>query len=116
MKSVLERRAALHKIQAQHEDHEAKQIQSLDPEKLVAPFKQFIDNLSFDDKLFIVRRLTDKIVATKEEVTICGFIPLMDKAEAAKLAKNTDETTGKVKYEPINRYRRPSQRRQIHPL
>lgn len=111
MKSVLERREALHKLRAQPEDHEANQIRNLDPEKLVEPFKQFINDLSFQDKLFIVRRLTDKIVATKQEVTICGFIPLLSNAEAKKLMKSTNEATGKVKYGPIYRHRRPPQRR-----
>ncbi len=98
------------------QDHEAKQIQSHDPEKKVKPFKQFLNNLSFQDKLFIVRRLTDKIVATKEEVTICGFIPLLSNAEAKKLMENTNEATGKVKYGPIYRYCWPTQRRQVHPF
>lgn len=38
----------------------------------------------------------------------------MENAEAKKLMKNTDEATGKVKYGPIYRYRRPAQRRQIN--
>lgn len=65
--------------------------------------KQFVDDLSFRDKLFIVRRLTDKITAMDEEVTICGFVPLLSNAEAKKLIENTNEATGKVKYGSINR-------------
>lgn len=109
MKSVTDRRTTLLKLQAQPQAEQKQELKDLDPEKLVEPFKQFIDNLSFDDKVFITRKITDKIVATKDEVTICGFIPLIHSVE-------TKDTAGKVKYEPDYRHRRPPQCRQINPL
>lgn len=37
-----------------------------------------LKNLTFDDKVFTLRKIVAKIVATKDEVTICGLIPLTD--------------------------------------
>jgi len=31
--------------------------------------------MSYEDKLFTVRKIVDKIIATKENVRICGKIP-----------------------------------------
>lgn len=31
--------------------------------------------MSYDDKLFTVRKIVDKVIATKEQITICGNIP-----------------------------------------
>ncbi|MCA9328431.1 hypothetical protein KC959_01550, partial [Candidatus Saccharibacteria bacterium] len=41
----------------------------------VEPFKQYLANLGYEDKLFTVRKIVDKIIATKEQVRICGKIP-----------------------------------------
>ena len=106
IKSVVERREKLAKLRVQN-DEAADKISQLDPQQLVEAFQKLIQNMDFEAKQFTVRRIVDKIVATKEEVTICGFIPLMDNTEANNSAR-------KVEYEPIYRYRRPPQRRQIY--
>ncbi len=39
------------------------------------PFKQYLANLPYEDKLFTVRKIVDKVIVTKEKVTICEMIP-----------------------------------------
>lgn len=39
-------------------------------------FTHLLDELDYNDKLFTVRKIVDKVIATKEEITICGSIPL----------------------------------------
>jgi hypothetical protein len=56
--------------------------------------------LKFTDKKTIVQRLVTKIVATKQEVTIWGQIPIL--------------TTAQVGYEPINRNSWPAKCRKIY--
>jgi hypothetical protein len=34
--------------------------------------------MSYEDKLFTVRKIVDKVIATKEQVTICGLIPVYE--------------------------------------
>ena len=31
--------------------------------------------MSYEDKIFTVRKIVDKVIATKEQITICGNIP-----------------------------------------
>jgi hypothetical protein len=40
--------------------------------------------LAFEGKLFTVRKIVDKVIATKEEVTISGFIPTMESIASGK--------------------------------
>jgi hypothetical protein len=47
----------------------------IDLETSVEPFKQYLTNLGYDEKLFTVREIVDKVIATKETVRICGKIP-----------------------------------------
>jgi site-specific DNA recombinase len=102
IKNVMERRAKLRKIRVQQDDT-IDRISQLEPEKLVEPFKNLINNMDFETKQFTARKIVDKIVATKEEVVIHGFIPILDAP-----------TDGKVKLSAIYRYRWPAQRRQIY--
>lgn len=104
IRSVLERREKLNK-QIALQDDTTEQITQIDPKQLVEPFRELLQNMDFDAKQFTTRKIVDKIIATKEEVTICGFIPLIDNSASRK-----------VKYGPIYRHRRPPQRRQIYPF
>ena len=51
-------------------------LTNIDLEAVTEPFKQYLSNLAYDDKLFTVRKIVDKVVATKEKVSICGNIPV----------------------------------------
>ncbi|MDB5177307.1 MAG: Site-specific recombinase, invertase Pin [Candidatus Saccharibacteria bacterium] len=64
---------------------------------LAKAFKELLSELEFEEKLTVVHQVIDKVIATKETVTLCGNIPLLS-------------PTGEVKaeYEPINRNRRPA--------
>jgi site-specific DNA recombinase len=80
-------------------------LKAINVEDIVNRFTQFIGKLSFEDKLFTVRKLVDKVIATKEEVIICGHIPVMALA-----------TAGKVELRAEHRHRRAAQRRQKYPV
>jgi site-specific DNA recombinase len=63
-------------------------------EELTEPFKKYLDNLNYKDKLFTVRKIVDKVVATKELVNIWGNIPVY----ASSLV------SGKVEYNDRNSF------------
>ena len=46
-------------------------------EKIVDGVIKLVKDLDFKDKRQIVEQIVDKVVATKEEVKICGFIPVI---------------------------------------
>lgn len=50
----------------------------IDLNSFTKPFKQFLLNMPYEDKLFTVRKIVDKVIATKEQVTICGLIPVYE--------------------------------------
>lgn len=77
MGNVLERRNALKKLRVKN-DELADKVNQVDPKALTTSFQTMLQDLSFKDKQFVTRRLTAKIVATKEEVTIHGFLPILD--------------------------------------
>jgi site-specific DNA recombinase len=58
------------------EEDKLAKLRGIDLDTIVEPFKQFLANLSYEDKLFTVRKIVDKVIATKEQVTICGMIPV----------------------------------------
>lgn len=69
-------------------------------EKIVDDVIKLVQDLDFTNKKAIIQKIVTKVVATKKEITVWGLIPLL--------------TTGKVGYEPINRYRRPPERWQVY--
>jgi site-specific DNA recombinase len=103
-----------------------------------------VENLSFTEKKAIIRRVVTKIVATKEEVSIWGRIPLLatpdgepiNNTENSIFASNLEneertdlnvnhsnshfanhlENARKVGLNVEHRYRWLAQRRQIHPV
>jgi site-specific DNA recombinase len=102
MGNVIDRRNALKKVKVQNDEHSAK-IKQIDPQQLSAAFKSLITDMEFKDKQFVTRKITDRIIATKEEVTIHGFLPILD-----------IPTDRKVKLSAIYRYSWPAQRRKIN--
>lgn len=66
-------------------DSKADQLRDMNVDDIVKRFTPFLSNLSFEDKLFTVRKLIDKVVATKEEVILCGHIPVLELATAGKV-------------------------------
>ncbi len=59
-------------------------------EKLVDGVLKLVESLDSTDKKLVIRKLVTKIVATKEEITIWGHLPVLAPVE--------------VGYEPINRH------------
>jgi hypothetical protein len=57
-------------------------------EKLADGVIKLVGNLSFNDKKKVIEKLVTKIVATKEEITIWGLLPV--------------PASEKVVYEPIH--------------
>jgi site-specific DNA recombinase len=122
MNSVARRRKELKDMLEKPEADKLAQLREIDLETSVEPFKQYLSNMSYEDKLFTVRKIVDKIIATKENVRICGKIP----AYATSLTVNkvgldvehsdTRDTTQANKQEQVGLnakywYRRPAQRR-----
>jgi site-specific DNA recombinase len=68
-------------------------------EKLVDGVIKLVEDLEFKDRRQIVQQVVDKVVATKEEVIVCGIIPVLAVQQVGLNAQH--------------RYRRPAQCRQI---
>lgn len=102
MNTVRAKKGALLNQKAEAVATSDKVIPEINADELAEKFTQLVDNLEFSDKLSITRKLIDKVIATKEEVTICGNIPL------------TPMKGEKAAYESINRYRRPPERWQVY--
>jgi len=75
--NVKERRNGLKKLKVQNDEVAAK-INQIDPQALTTTFRSLLTDMEFKDKQFVTRKITDRIVATKEEVTIHGFLPILD--------------------------------------
>jgi hypothetical protein len=43
------------------------QLRNIDLESSVEPFKQYLANPPYEDKLFTVRKIVDKVIATKRK-------------------------------------------------
>lgn len=52
------------------EDKLAQTLRNIDLESSVDLLKQYWANLAYEDKLFTVRKIVDKVITTKEKVTI----------------------------------------------
>ncbi len=57
-------------------DANEEDIRTVDPDRIVKLFTEKLGALQFTDRLFVVRQIIDKIVATQEGVTIWGHIPV----------------------------------------
>jgi hypothetical protein len=68
MNSVARRRKELTDLLNKPEADKLAQLPEIDLETSVEPFKQYLSNLGYEDKLFTVRKIVDKIIATKETV------------------------------------------------
>ncbi|MGH7156613.1 MAG: hypothetical protein ACREGG_00640, partial [Candidatus Saccharimonadales bacterium] len=53
-------------------------LENLDFEKVADAFSKMLQSLSYEDKLFTVRRIVGKVIATKEKVILCGQVPVLD--------------------------------------
>ena len=63
---------------------------------------KLVEDLDFAEHRHIIQQVVDKVVATKEEVTVCGFIPVLAVQQVGLNGKH--------------RNRRPAKCRQINPL
>ena len=84
IKNVLERREELLKLQAKPREDKLSKFRDLDLQHLADGFNGFMKKLPYEAKLFTVRKIVDKVIATKEEITIWGFIPAMEVSSAGK--------------------------------
>lgn len=71
-------------------------------EKLVDGVLKLVEDLNFAKRRHIIQQVVDKVVATKEDVTVCGFIPVL--------------AVQQVGLNGQHRNRRPAKRRQINPV
>lgn len=71
-------------------------------EKLVEGVVKLVADLDFQNKRQIVQKVVTKVVATKKEVTVWGYVPIL--------------ATEKVGLNVSNRHRRPAKCRQIYPV
>lgn len=92
-------------------------------EELSGSAIKLIDDLEFSEKKKIIQRVVTKIVATKQEVSVRGYIPVLTSDKIEQYEKDNIASPNKssaslleVGLNVKNRYRRSAQRRQIHPL
>lgn len=71
-------------------------------EKITDSVIKLVEDLDFTKRREIIERIVDSVVATKESITVCGFIPVLA----------TEQVGLNGKY----RYRRPAKCRQINPV
>lgn len=123
IKSVRKRREELLKLQSEPVEDKLSQFQNMDLDHLAKGFNEFMAKLPFEGKLFTVRKIVDKVIATKEEVTISGFIPTMESIASGKERFRAEDSDywnsnipnegGKVGLRAINRNSRTAKCRQI---
>jgi len=97
MASVIKRRQEADFFFSKPVDDQVAKLQKINPQDLIEPFAKFLDDIPFEQRLFTVRKIIDKVVATKEEVILCGNIPISPIIQHEK-----------VKHEPVYRHRRPA--------
>lgn len=83
------------------EDEKAN-MPSLPLEEMVSGVVELVEELDFETKRQIIRTVVKKIVATKKEVNVWGYLPILE--------------TGKIGYELKYRHSRPAKCRQINPV
>lgn len=83
--SDVNRRKATLQNQIDNMNHdEQSELPEYDINDIQKRFTHLLGELTFEDKLYTVRKIIDKIVATKEEITICGKIPLIPPHDSEK--------------------------------
>lgn len=121
MNSVARRRKELTDLLNKPEANKLAQLREIDLETSVEPFKEYLSNLGYEDKLFTVRKIVDKVIATKETVRICGKIPAYAtslsvnkvglNAEHSQAQHTTQPNTeGQVRLDAKHWYRRLAER------
>lgn len=75
MNSFARRRKELLGMLNKSEADKLAQLREINLETSVDPFKKYLSNLGYEDKLFTVRKIVDIVIETKETVRICGKIP-----------------------------------------
>jgi hypothetical protein len=65
-------------------------------------FIELVEELDFETKRQIIRTVVKKIVATKKEVNVWGYLPILE--------------TGKIGYELKHRYRGAAKCWQVYPI
>ncbi len=82
-----------------------------------------VENLSFTEKKAIIKKVITKIVATKQEISIWGRIPLLATPNGETINNNGNgiyanhlENESKVGLNVSNWHRRLAQCRQVHPV
>lgn len=124
MNSVARRRKEIKDQLSRPEEDKLAKLKNIDLEAFTEPFTEFLTNMTYDDKLFTVRKIVDKVIATKEKVTICGMIPAYaDSMTFQKVGLNAKHSQLQDTTQPNNEvqvglnakhwYRRPPQCRQI---
>lgn len=127
MNSVARRRKELLDLINKPEANKLAQLQEIDLESSVEPFKKYLENLGYDEKLFTVRKIVDKVIATKEKVRICGKIPAYATSLTVKKVgldvehSDTRDTTQpnsdrQVKLDAKHWDRGTAECRQVHPF
>jgi len=93
-------------------------------EELVEGVIKLVEDLEFSEKKEIVQKVVTKVVATKEEVSVWGHIPILatEKVDINVKHSNTSvPTQSEISSNPSDiglnvkyRHRRPAKRRQVH--
>ena len=92
------------KLEIQRQIESKPQISS---EKLAESMVKLItDDLTFNERQFIARKLIDKVVANKEEVTIYGRIPIVEGGDIdiSPSVQNLDERIEDANNEEFSQY------------
>lgn len=124
MNSVARRRKEYRDQLDRPEEDKMAKLRGIDLQAFVGPFKEFLTNMEYEDKLFTVRKIVDKVVATKEQITICGNIPVFATAISVNKVgldvehSDTRDTTQANKQEQVGLnakywYRRLAECRQV---
>ncbi len=82
---------------------EPSKLIDVDPSVIVKQFTNLLTDLDYNDKVFTVRKIVDKVIATKESITICGNIPLSTSMAREQAGLHAEYW-----------YRRPTECRQIN--
>lgn len=78
MQGVIRQRSELESKLRQPNQAQIEKLQTLNFEKVASDFKQRLIDMPYEDKLFTVRKIVDKVIATKEQVIICCQLPVLD--------------------------------------
>jgi len=113
-----------------HEINDLENLLAIQPklplEKLVCGVLELLEEPDFNEKREIIKTVITKVVATQKEINVWGFIPLIPKTEVGlnvkySYAELPNQYVATANQESVglnvkHRYRRPSKRRQVHPI